>query len=132
MSAKYVSEKKADASTTPMDQTAAKFIKLANNVKRLDSIEPCPLLIEDERHTLCTPREETITFFRKTKSPFIRKTEMLLSKRDTGYEQTSFKQSLQEEQISKELVKKANMLKNHLPGGFVNRRKIQLVGFKLL
>ena len=37
-----------------------------------------------------------------------------------------------EEERSKRMVQKANMLKNKLPGGFVNRRKTQILGFKLL
>jgi len=37
-----------------------------------------------------------------------------------------------EEERSKRLVQKANMLKNKLSSGFVNRRKTQILGFKLL
>ena len=37
-----------------------------------------------------------------------------------------------EEERSKRLVQKGNMLKNKLSTGFVNRRKTQILGFKLL
>jgi hypothetical protein len=39
------------------------------------------------------------------------------------YDFNSFKMSLEEEQTSRLLVQKANMLKNNLGTGFVNRRK---------
>jgi|LauGreDrversion4_2_1035121.scaffolds.fasta_scaffold3462797_1 hypothetical protein len=44
----------------------------------------------------------------------------------------SYQRSIEEEEKSKRLAQKANRFKVNVPGGFVNRRKTQILGFKLL
>jgi hypothetical protein len=44
----------------------------------------------------------------------------------------SYQRSIEEEEKSKRLAQKANKFKVNVPGGFVNRRKTQILGFKLL
>ncbi|TNV83851.1 hypothetical protein FGO68_gene11639 [Halteria grandinella] len=131
MGAKYKSEKKLqkDGATTPMERVN-QIVNLTQKVKRLDSIPNSEM--GNQFSPLGDTSNDTITFYRKTKSPFIKKTERLLSNRGTDYDYASFKMSLHEEQTSKRLIKKANMLKNNVTGGFVNRRKTQLLGFKLM
>ena len=77
-------------------------------------------------------RDANFSTARSRKSPFIKRTEELLKDVAKDYDFNSFRMSLEEEQTSRLLVQKANMLKNNLGTGFVNRRKAQLVGSKLL
>ena len=71
-------------------------------------------------------------------SHFIMKAEQaLMNKQHNGkftddFDMYSYQRSLEEEEKSKKLVQKANRLKNNVSGGFVNRRKTQILGFKLL
>lgn len=44
----------------------------------------------------------------------------------------SYQRSLEEEEKSKRIAQKANRFKVNIPGGFVNRRKTQILGFKLM
>ena len=68
-------------------------------------------------------------------SPFIKRTEEFLNKGalfSKMYDFRSYKRSMIEEENSKAIAYKANLLRNNIPGGFVNRRKSQMLGFKLL